>query len=62
MIGLCLHRTDPKTEKKITMAMNPILVWKVCQCNVYVITKSIRRKDFGYKNCSGDALPGVWRE
>ena len=30
------------------MIMNLILVWMVCQCNVYVIPESIR-KDLGYK-------------
>ena len=30
------------------MVMNLILVWMVCQCNVYVIPESIR-KDLGYK-------------
>ena len=29
--------------------MNLILVWLVCQCNVYVIPESLRRKDVGYK-------------
>ena len=29
--------------------MNLILVCMVCQCNVYVIPESIRRKDLGYK-------------
>jgi hypothetical protein len=29
--------------------MNLILVFLVCQCNKYVIPKSIRRKDLGYK-------------
>ena len=31
------------------MIMNVILVCMVCQCNVYVIPESIRRKDLGYK-------------
>ena len=31
------------------MIMNVILVCLVCQCNVYVIPESIRRKDLGYK-------------
>ena len=31
------------------MVMNLILVWMVCQCNVYVIPESISRKDLGYK-------------
>ena len=31
------------------MVMNLILVCMVCQCNVYVIPESIRRKDLGYK-------------
>ena len=30
--------------------MNLILVCLVCQCNVYVIPESIRRKDLGYKS------------
>ena len=31
------------------MVMNMILVWMVCQCNLYVIPESVRRKDLGYK-------------
>ncbi len=31
------------------MVMNLILVWLVCQCNVYVIPESLRGKDLGYK-------------
>ncbi len=31
------------------MAMNLILVFLVCECNEYVIPKSISRKDLGYK-------------
>jgi hypothetical protein len=31
------------------MVMNLILVFLVCECNEYVIPKSISRKDLGYK-------------
>ena len=31
------------------MVMNEIFVWMLCECNLYVIPKSIRRKDLGYK-------------
>jgi hypothetical protein len=31
------------------MVMNLILVWLVCECNTYVLSESIRRKDLGYK-------------
>ena len=31
------------------MVMNLILVWMMCQCNVYVIPKSVSKKDLGYK-------------
>jgi hypothetical protein len=31
------------------MVMNLILVFLVCQCNEYVIPKSMSRKDLGYK-------------
>ena len=32
------------------MVMNEIYVWMLCECNLYVIPESIRRKDLGYKS------------
>ena len=32
------------------MVMNLILVFLVCECNEYVIPKSMSRKDLGYKS------------
>jgi len=51
MIG-ALHRFDPISKKNSfdqKMVMNLILVFLVCQCNEYVIPKSMSRKDLGYK-------------
>ena len=49
----CSRHVDQKTGRELVfdrkMIMNVILVCLVCQCNVYVITESIRRKDLGYK-------------
>jgi hypothetical protein len=53
MLGPCTVLIREPGEKIVfdrTMVMNLILVCMVCQCNVYVIPESIRRKDLGYKN------------
>ena len=60
MIG-ALHRFDPISKKNSfdqKMVMNLILVFLVCQCNEYVIPKSMSRKDLGYKSAAGRAT--VW--
>ena len=52
MLGPCTVLIREPGEKIVfdrTMVMNLILVCMVCQCNVYVIPESIRRKDLGYK-------------
>ncbi len=42
------------------MVINWILVWMVCQCNVYVIPESIGTKDLGYKSCCLGEMPSIY--
>ena len=39
------------------MVIKLILVFMVCQCNVYVIPRSLGRKDLGYKGYEPRTLP-----
>ncbi len=48
LIPLSINQTVHSFDRK--KVMNLILVFLVCQCNIYVIPKSIRRKDLGYKS------------